>query len=590
MATIFIDKSDGMLAVSDSYEVKEKCSAAGCFWDGETKLWKMAFTISTFENLIKRIPEAKIDPSLFKEIQEQKEKEDKLAEIRKKAKANEDIVFRIPGVKINPFPYQKLGILYSVINGKGMLIGDSMGLGKSNQAICTAIMMKNKGIAKSCLVITPASLKFNWPLEIEKFTNETCIVIDGKKPEERISQWQDTSCFFKIANYELVVEDLFGGREYKAKENETAEQTKKRVAKKIKQLVKQKQLQDVKDKVWDLVILDECHYLKHSSSRRYKAVKGLKAKMKIGLSGTPMDGRLEELYTVMSIIAPGILGSHTSFFNRYVTTDFFGAVKGYKNIQEVQDKIAPFFIRRLKKDVLEQLPDKLYENKIIALTEEEKKIYKQIKKGTHPCVINKDGSIAEPMVRAIRCMQFVNFPQMIDPNCKNSTKLDVFKEVLEEIVQLNGQKVIIFTQFKQILNLVEQILKDMKLKFLRIDGDTDKKLRADYQKMFNEDTSIDCIIGTDAMSTGLNLIGGDMVLNLTQCWQPATMSQREDRAYRIGRKENVTVLNFLCKDTIEEKIRKALYSKDKITADTLGDDTDEAVLMKLGPQEIEELM
>lgn len=948
MATIFIDKSDGMIAVRDSYDVKEKCSSAGCFWDGDSKLWKMVFTLDTFERLIKKIPEANIDPYVFKALESQKNKEDKLAELREKASRNEDIHFRVLGLKANPFPYQKLGILYAVTNGNGMMIGDSMGLGKalvsnthiftptgkveigslkvgdkvigrngkectvtgvypqgfediyritftdgfwidcgpehlwevsspcSNrqeknsfvfsvsqlndphgnyshfgyghnekkeyriktyykykngnnrwsipivepirftskpvpidpyllgiflgdghiskrgyvsitkrledlqemviksvkpnkgkphlgkcffseysqsiiefglngkrsweknipalykynspnirlallqglmdtdgsagdgtteystsskslcddvvelvqslggivrlrtripvytyngvkkkgrtsyrlniklhpsmnpfrlqrkakkylvpekyvparyidrieklpeqqetvciavdsedhlyvaehcivthntmQAIASALILKQKGLVKNCLVITPASLKFNWPLEIEKFTNETCLVINGKKPEDRIAQWLDDSCFFKIANYELVVEDLGAGREYKEKKGEDPEQTKKRVARKVKQFIKQKKLAQVKEKVWDLIILDEIHACKHGTSKRHKAVKAMKAKMKIGLSGTPMDGRLEELFTLMGIIAPGILGSRTSFFTRYVTTDFFGAVKGYKNIQEVQDKIAPFFIRRMKKDVLKDLPEKLYENKVIALTDEELKIYNAIKKGKHPSVIDKDGQVAEPMVRAIRCMQFVNFPQMVDSSCKASTKLDVFRDVVEELVQMNGQKIIIFTQFKQILNLVDQILKEMKLKFLRIDGDTDKVLRADYQKLFNEDPTIDCIIGTDAMSTGLNLIGGDTVLNLTQSWQPAIMSQREDRSYRIGRKENVTVLNFLCKDTIEEKIRRVLYSKDKITSETLGDGTDEAVLRKLGPQEIEDLL
>ncbi|MFA6678986.1 MAG: DEAD/DEAH box helicase, partial [Candidatus Methanomethylophilaceae archaeon] len=459
------------------------------------------------------------------------------------------------------------------------------------QGIATAIVLKNQGKIKNCLVITPASLKFNWPLEIEKFSDEKSIVIDSKKPEDRIRQWLDDSAFFKIANYELVVEDLGAGREIKIKKSMTAEEREKAMLRKLHKLVKQKRLESIKDRVWDLVIMDEVHAIKHNGSKRYQALKNIKARIKIGLSGTPMDGRLEELFNVLNIICPGVLGSRESFFKDHMVTDIFGTVKGYKKLLEVQEKIAPFFIRRLKKDVLKDLPEKLYENKVISLSDEEMRIYKMIKAGKHPCVIdNQNGQPCSAMVRAIRCMQFINFPQMLEPNCKKTTKIDVFRDVLEELIKDNGQKIIIFTQFKRLLDIVDKILKEMNLKFLRIDGDTDKKNRTDYQKIFNEDMSVDAIIGTDAMSTGLNLIGGDTVLNLTQSWQPAIMSQREDRSYRIGRKGNVTVLNFLCKDTIEERIRSTLYSKDKITSDTLGDGTDEAVLLKMNPEEIEKLM
>lgn len=956
MSTIFIDPTDGMLSVKDSYADKERCSSAGCYWDSENKLWKMIFTLSTLDTLLSKIPHAMVDPSMKKAIEEQKKKEDALVAIKKMSDENQDISMRLDDISAPLFPYQKLGVLYAITNGKGVLIGDQMGLGKTIQGLTAALVMKNKGLIQDCLIVTPASLKYNWPLEVEKFTKEKCIVIDGKKPEDRIAKWLDKSAFFKIANYELIVEDLFGGRAYKEKENETKEDVQKRLARKMKQSAKASILADIKNHQWGMLVVDECfpyetlistnhgqipigeivenqlpicvwskdistdypslrkivkfikkpliktlvevkhergsfictedhkiwtkeygyikarelceegrnsslltlsegifekakrkentdvlfkdlcgsalqiksfqkiseggfcknlrilwkrisrafaeskqieilfkkmfrpeqdyygrredfsfscaengrdkkygeqkreaprairkdekiksrpgfsaegyrwlekvvertsnmvsakgrtrainrttentslrvgrrvgngicnlwekivsrgyrkppmslcnryrqskfknsdrggwgitfnekgemgrcekgkgietsrvetvtfleqgdydrlgichekdkyvydleveehhnyfannvlvsncHMLKHTTSKRYKAIKAIKAGTKIFLSGTPMDGRLEELYSIMGILAPGLLGSRPHFFSRYVVTDFFGGIKGYKNINEVQKIIQPFFLRRLKKDVLKQLPEKTYENKVIELTPEERKIYDAIKKGKHPCV-QKDGLPVEPMVRAIRCMQFVNFPQMIEPTCKSTTKMDILKDVIIEMVQLNGQKAIIFTQYKQLLNVVDGILKELKLKFLRIDGDTDKQLRADYQNIFNTDTSIDCIIGTDAMSTGLNLIGGDLVLSLTQSWQPAIMAQREDRAYRIGRKDNVLVMNMLCKDTIEEKMRKVLYAKDKLTAETLGDDTDEAVLKRLGPKEIEDLL
>lgn len=585
MPTIFVDPNDGLLAVKDAYNDRNLCQSAGCFWDAETKLWKMVFTLKTFETLLKKIPHAFIDPAMKGQLEEQKKKEDKLAEIRRIAKDNEDINFRVMGLNATLFPYQKLGILYSTVNRNSMLIADSMGLGKSIQGLATALVLKNKGLAKQCLVVTPASLKYNWPLEVAKFTNEKCIVVDGKKPEDRIAQWLDTSAFFKIVNYELVVEDLFGGREYKPQEAKTPEELQKQKEKVAKKNMRQRLLSDIKKKVWDVCICDEAHMLKHTDSKRHRAIKAVKCKTRIFLTGTPMDGRLEELFNLMSILAPGILGSRTSFYNRHVVTDFFGSIKGYKNIPEVQEKIAPFFIRRLKSDVLKQLPDKIYENRVISLSEEEKKIYQAIKKGKHDSVKE-----AEAVVRAIRCKQFCNFPQMLDPNCKSSSKLDAFRDVLEEVIQLNGNKAVIFSQYKEMLNVLVKVLDEMHLKYLRIDGDTDKKLRADYQKRFNEDNTIDCIIGTEAMSTGLNLIGANHVINYDDNWQPAIMAQRQDRCHRIGQKDTVTCISFVCKDTIEEHIRSVLYTKDKVTSETLGDGTDEAVLKKLGPKELEDLM
>jgi len=943
---IFVDPSDGLLAVRDSYDDRSECQSAGCFWDADSKLWKMVFTLKTFETLLKKIPNAFIDPSMKKSLEEQKKKEDKLEEIRKMAKEDQDVSFRVTGLNATLYPYQKIGILYATVNRSGLLIGDEMGLGKGHvhgtmiytptgkipveklrigdqiigrngnpvnvigvypkpkqdifrvtlndgfyldvdidhlwyvqsafqlnaadtegvvlsvkqlmepsgvlirkgkgfnsqkdyefatyfktrrgnnrwsipvtssiqfksqtvpldpyllgvflgdgrindygsviltmlkadardvlseflctfhktekphleiryygnykkqlrslnlngkhsydkfipieykyntqevrlsvlqglmdtdgnasdfsteystcskqlcedvveivqslggiarirsripayfykgekktgrlsyrvniklppamipfrlkrkilqydipskycparyisnieklpdqaeticiavdaedhlyvaehgivthntiQGLATALVLKNKGLIKDCLIITPASLKYNWPLEIAKFTNEKCIVIDAKKPDDRIPQWLDNSCFFKIANYELIVGDLFGGKEYKEKKGEALVDAKRRMLKKAKQDIRQRILSDIRERIWDLVILDEIHFIKHNTSLRFKAVKALKAKVKIGLSGTPMDGKLEELYTIMNVLAPGALGSRTSFFTKHVVLDFFGAIKGYKNIQEVQEKIAPFFIRRLKKNILKQLPDKIFENKIIALSEEEKRIYGEIKKGKHECV--KD---AEAIVRAIRCKQFCNFPQMLVPTCKASSKLDAFRDAIEEVIQLNGNKAVIFSQYKEMVNVLVTVLKDLHIKFLRIDGDTDKKLRADYQKRFNEDNTIDCIIGTEAMSTGLNLTGANFVFSYDDNWQPAIMAQRVDRCHRIGQKDTVTCISFICKDTIEEHIRSVLYSKDKITSETLGDGTEESVLKKLGTRELEDLM
>lgn len=447
------------------------------------------------------------------------------------------------------------------------------------QAICTALMLKQKGKAKKALIVTPASLKYNWPMEIEKFTDEKYVVIDGKKPDERIAQWMRDDVFFYVVNYELLLADLFGGVILKEKEDETPEQKAKREERIKTAKRRQRILTPVRTRVWDFIACDEAHFLKNSRSKRTRNVKSLKARFRMALTGTPMDGRLEELHSVMEWVMPGLLESKTRFLQKYATVDIWRKVTGYKNIGEVTTKIAPYFIRRLKKDVLKDLPDKIYQNRIVVLTPKEMSIYKGLAEAGHE--VTED---AEALVCVLRCKQFCDHPRLIGENIKSS-KYEALREVLQEVVIENGNKAIIFTQFKEMLNILVELFDELGLKYLRIDGDTPKQERAKMQTQFNNDSSIDLMIGTEAMSTGLNFTSATYVINYDDNWAPAYMAQREDRAHRIGQKSVVTVVNFVCKNTIEERIRSVLYSKNVVSSEALGDDISEAVLRRVTPQQ-----
>ena len=345
------------------------------------------------------------------------------------------------------------------------------------------------------------------------------------------------------------------------------------------------EVEDNHNYVADGVLVSNCQMLKSHSSKRSRNVKQLRAKFKMALTGTPMDGKLEELHSVMGFVAPGLLGSKMRFFQKHVETDFYGKVTGYKRLSEVTSKIQPFFIRRLKRDVLEDLPDKIYENKVVILSKQEADIYKKLASNGHEATED-----AEAVVAVIRCKQFCNWPGMIDDECRKFSKMDAFKEVLDEVVIENGNQALVFSQYKEMLDVIATHIKGMGLKYLRIDGDTDKRDRADYQKVFKEDKTIDLMIGTEAMSTGLNLTAASYVINYDDNWAPAVMAQREDRAHRIGQLKGVTVINFICKNTIEERIRDVIYAKSKVTATVLGDDIDEMVLKRLGPKDVAKLL
>ena len=331
-------------------------------------------------------------------------------------------------------------------------------------------------------------------------------------------------------------------------------------------------------------LVSNCHAIKTHKSMRTQNIKKLKSKYRIGLSGTPVDGRLEELHSIYDFLRPGLFPSKTLFMQKHAETDFFGAIKGYRDVKEVCDKIDPYMIRRLKRNVLKDLPDKIYYDRIIEFSDAEMKIYKKLAKREHE--ITEE---VEPMVAAIRCKQFCDSPELIEMDKIKSSKLTAFIEILTEVIVLNGNKAVIFTQYKQMAKLLIREIEALGLNYLAITGDTDTKLRADMQEEFNNDNSIDIMIGTDAMSTGLNFTSANYVINYDDAWSNSLMDQRADRCHRLGQKDTVTVINFIVRDTIEERIKSVLISKLKVSNAALGDD-DYIILKKMSPKEILDLL
>lgn len=584
MAFVFVDPLDNSLVIEGGYEQRAAIAELGGCWDAVSKSWRIVFTISNLERLLDVIPDITVDPSTEQRVKDQMEKEAKLDRLRRMSKQDTPVCIRIPGLKGSLYNYQRLGVMYSSTNGVGVLLADEMGLGKTLQAIGTALFMKANYGAKHALIVTPASLKFNWPLEIEKFTDEKYVVIDGT-PEERIVQWLRDDVFFYVVNFELVLADLFGGKKFKERKNETDAQRERREKIKLKAKQRQGLLSEIRRRRWDLIVVDEAQALKHHSATRTRNIKELKGRCRMALTGTPMDGRLEELHSLMQFVAPGLLMSKTRFFQRHVDTDFWGRVVGYKKIGEVSQKIQPFFLRRLKRDVMKDLPDKVYENRLVSMEPEEYEIYKKMAENGHEATEDELAVVA-----IIRCKQFCNYPPFLDDTCKSTSKMDAFKEVVDEVVIQNGHKALIFSQYKEMLNIIVAELEKMGVKYMRIDGDTPPVDRAAMQKRFNEDKGIDVMVGTEAMSTGLNFQSADYVINYDDNWSPAIMAQREDRCHRQGQRNVVTVINFICRDTIEERIRSVIYAKNKITDQVLGDATDEMVLRRLGPKDAAKLL
>ena len=419
----------------------------------------------------------------------------------------------------------------------------------------------NRGEVRNCLIVCPASLKYNWRDEISKFLNMDALVIGHKckNAQDREKQWIATGYPFKIVNYETVARDLY----CEPKKNDNRISCAKAVL-----------------NSFDMVVFDEIHMLKHHSSQRTLACRQFNAKYKVGLTGTPLDGRLEEIHSIFQILKPGLFVSKQKFMERYAEYDYFGAVKGYHHIKEVSDKIAPYYLRRLKEEVLKDLPPKIHKDMMVELSPKNMKAYKDLVKKKNEITEN-----ASAMELVMRARQFLDFPEILGLH-NSSDKYAVFKELLDELVKENNHKVIIFSQYTNTLHWLMKNLESEYKNILVIDGSVDPEERQEICKKFNSDQKYRILIGSNAMSTGLNLQAADDVINYTADFSPAIMKQREDRAYRCGVTHTVTVYDFVCMDTVDERVRNILTRKQTVNNALLGENVDSFEVGDMSAMEI----
>ena len=432
------------------------------------------------------------------------------------------------------------------------------------QALGTAVHRKLNGEVNNCLIVCPASLKYNWESEIKKFTKESVLVINGTK-EEREKQWIAEGYFFKIANYECVMNDLY----YEIDKKKKRQRPDNRIS----------CADFILNNYFSMIVCDEVHYLKSHDAFRTRAIKKFKCKYRLGLTGTPIDGRLEELHSIFEFIKPGLFPSKSRFIEKYAITDYWGAIKGYKNIDEVKSKILPFYVRRLKEDVLNDLPEKIFIDLHVELEDKVLKEYKKIASRKHE--ITEEKAAIEAI---IRCRQFCDFPELLDLR-HASAKFAMLYDLLKELVFDNGEKVIIFTQYKESLDLLKRNLEDeFDLSFIY--GEIPSKERFEIVKDFKSNPKRQVLIMTDAGAEGLNLQEANNLIHYNDNYSPAKMIQRNGRVDRIGQKRVVRIYRFICKDTIEERVRELLEKKQTVNNSILDENNSELSLAQTSTMDI----
>jgi SNF2 family DNA or RNA helicase len=439
-------------------------------------------------------------------------------------------------LKVELFPYQKDGVSFATFLD-GAVIADEMGLGKTVQAVATAVMKKKLFDFKRTLIICPASIKEQWKQEIGKFSHEQAEVVEGL-PEQRSKIYQESKAYFLIVNYETVLRDW-----HEINRMET-----------------------------DFIILDEAQKIKNFSTLTAQSIKMLTRKHALVITGTPIENRLIDLYSVIGFADPLYLSPLWEFSHQHCYFDQTNKNKitGYFNLQQLKDRLKPIVIRREKRIVLKELP-KITEITVPVNFHEEQQMYHaNCAKGIASILRKKFISPYDQqrlMLLMANMRMVCDSTYLVDKESYVSPKLHELKGILLDKLDLRNQdgKVIIFSEWVTMLNLIGKMLTECGIGFAQLSGKVAVKNRDKLVKKFETDPRCKIFLSTEAGGSGLNLQIADTVINFELPWNPAKKNQRIGRIDRLGqRSKNLTVINFITKNSIETSIASGLNLKQNL--------------------------
>jgi len=457
--------------------------------------------------------------------------------------------------------YQKVGFewLTSLKAHKlGGILADDMGLGKTLQAIVYMTNNRNTDGKKTNLVVCPSSLVYNWADEIENFSPELKSVMIIGQPEVR------KELLLKYEDYDVVL---------------------------CSYPILRRDIEILKTIHFDSVFLDEAQFIKNANSQNSKAARLLNADHRFALTGTPIENNLSELWSIFDFIMPGYLYNHAKFVNIYEKPIM--RLDDDQALRQLNFHIKPFIMRRMKKDVLTELPDKIEKKMVSDMTEEQKKVYmaylSDIKNDiNHEIEVNGfEKSRMMILASLTRLRQVCCHPSTFVENYEGgSGKLNLLLDLLRQSIE-GGHRILVFSQFTSMLKIIEDELKEEGIEYFYLDGATPLEERRNTVKRFNNGEAKVYLISLKAGGTGLNLTGADMVIHYDPWWNPAVEDQATDRVYRIGQKNVVNVMKLITKGTIEEKIYKLQERKKDLSDSVI--QSGEVFINKLTREEIESL-
>ena len=508
------------IRIGSDYQ-EEYQQLASHYFDAEGKL-----LLSSFLNIHQFIRAAKAIDDRFRFYQdafdfviEQREKNVRERIIRDYSDEELDSILHT-----SLYPYQKEGVRFAFAKGKS-IIADEMGLGKTVQAIATAELLLREHLADSVLVICPTSLKYQWKREIERLSGQEAHVIEGSHLQRR-DQYNAPQPY-KIISYNSACND-------------------------IKILGK---LQT------DVLIMDEVQRLKNWNTQISAASRRIQSDYSVILSGTPLENKLEELFSVMQLVDQFCLAPYYQFRAQCIQTDELGKIIGYKNLNRVGEIIRDRLIRRRKKDVALQMPKRQDKNLIIPITQQQMDIHEEFRAGvarlihkwtTNHYLSEKDRKHLLLLLSQMRMV--CDSTYILDQKTRYDTKVNEVMNILQNVVDSGDEKVVVFSQWERMTHLVAQELDKRDIGYEYLHGGVPSVKRKDLVSNFSDLPESRVFLSTDAGSTGLNLQAASIVINLDLPWNPAVLEQRIARIYRLGQIRNIQVINLVAKDTFEEQM------------------------------------
>lgn len=498
-------------------------------------------------------------------------------------KAVDDYLNNFDWGKFKPYPYQTEGIKYGLVR-RNWILGDTMGLGKSFQTIQLANIYKHRGKLKHCLVVCCVnSLKYNWLNEIQKFTNESAVILGTRfgKTEKTKDKLYDISItetkeqiknkpeeFFWIINIE------------KLRASKEEEKLKNTIVDALNTHIDSGEL--------GMIIIDEIHMCRNPKASQSKMLMNLNNKaIKVGMSGTLVVNDPLNLYVPMKVVGL-ISDSYWDFGNRYLLKDQFGGVYGFQNVKELQGILHKSFIRRTKEEVAKDLPPVVFKNEILEMSADEQKVFSEITGSIKLSLENKEtGNTLIDLVPREKLLDKINDPVtlmaiitrfrqctthtgLLSSKIQKSTKFERLKDILDEAI-INNEKVLVFCQFTQAIEIAREYFKSYNPKI--IVGGMGNKIM-DIVKEHEESDGFSVIFAqTQTLGVGHSLPNTSQVVFLSLLWDYATFEQCFNRCHRITSERSVTVTNLIMKDTYDEIIYDKIYAK-KAMGDVIVDNAE----------------
>lgn len=438
-------------------------------------------------------------------------------------------------------PYQADGVRFAFSGGR-TINADEMGLGKTVQAIATAELLKREGLVETVVVICPTSLKYQWLSEIKRFTESSAMVVEGDLLKRR-NQLNNTDVFYKICSFHAMANNIKAGFMPEA----------------------------------DLVIYDELQRLKNRETKMGKLLRKMRSQYVLALSGTPLENRLDELYSVTQFVDQYLLGPLYKFNDETTIKNDLGKVTGYQNLHSVADKLSNILIRRRKADVKLQMPSRTDTNLFVPLTKEQRAMHDDFQ-GQVAMLIYKwrrqrflsENDRKRLLLHLSKMRMVCDSTFILDQKSRHDTKVDELMAIIANLLSnKDGGKAVIFSQWERMLRILAQQLEGEGIDFCFLHGGVPSEKRKDLIDRFREDHACRIFLSTDAGATGLNLQSASLLVNVDLPWNPAVLEQRIARIYRLGQENPVQIINMVASDTIEERMLSTLDFKSNMAAGIL---------------------